>query len=576
LTSDTFQSQLNSHYLEFLNCTLALLTLFGGLQLLDELNIIYHPTIHRVTKSVSFELKNDLIIPLIILLGCWLFWVLLKKKFSLVLFLLPILIIHYFTNIRVALSVGSLIAVVIGIWFHHQKTSYIKWMLILLSGLEASAIIHWTILNPLSIKGFFESISTLEQDIFYLLAYLSPLLILPLLYVWIVKPINQQILGKQILKIDTDKNTPKKSGTSTLIVLSLILCIVATVFPYIGSINPDNLNIGVDMGFYLRVAELIEDNPQYVFNITRDRPLTYIAIYTFQQILGSTTLTAIRLLPIILNPLLVISTYYLTLEIFKDNRTAAWASFFTASGIQITVGMYSYFLANILGLSLMNFSLFFLFRSLRTNRKWDLTLACIFGSLLLFTHPWTFDQYYAPVILVTAVIGMKYYKIGDNRSDLRKMATYTAFLGLTEVIKGQVLQGFGGLSATTTAMNMMSTLPDFWQHTIFTFRLLFGGYMSNLVILSLAIIGAYFLDHKEKTKQLYLLFLISITSLVFLIGDETIKSRLIFNLPLGILSAHGLNQILHTKIPESLKNTLKTFVILYMIAYLFRSMSNLI
>ena len=548
----------------------------GGLQLLDEINIIYYPTIHRVTKSVSFELKNDLVIPLIILLGCWLFWVLLKRKFSLVLLLFPILIIHYFTNIRVALSVGSLLAVVIGIWLHHQKTSYIKWLLILLSGLEASAVIHWIILNPLGIKGLFESISILEQNIFYILSYLSPLLILPILYVWIVKQFIKLIPGQQIIKINIDKDTPKISRTSTLFFLSLVLCITASVFPHIGSINPNNLNVGVDIGSYLRVAELIDDNAQYVLDLAGDRPLIYIAIYYLRQILGSTTLTAIRLLPIILNPLLVISTYYLALEIFRDNQTAAWAAFFTASGIQLTVGMYSYFLANILGLNLINFSLFFLFRSLRINKKWDLTLACTFSSLLLFTHPWTFDQYYAPAILVAAIMGLEYYKTGKNRSDLKKIATYIVFLGLTEVIKGQILQGFGGLSATTTAMNLMSTLSDFWYHTIFTFRLLYGGFMSNLVILSLTMIGVYLMDHKENPNQLYLISQISISSLVFLIGDETMKSRLIFNLPLGILSAYGLNQILHTKIPESLKNTLKTFIILYMTAYLFRSMSNLI
>jgi len=574
LKSKGLKSQLNRAYSDLFPCILAFMTLFGVLFILDEINIIYYPTIHRITKGVHFELKIDIIVPIIILIGYWLSWVLMKRKFKLALLIFPMLLTYYFSNIRLALIFSIIFTVISGILSIQKKTLYFKWVLLILCGLEISAIIHWIILNPLGVDSFFIFFATLEQDLYYISSYLSPLLALLLLFVWIIKPITLLIMGNQELVLKDVKKTIIKTKTSKLLILSLAVCIAASFFPYMRFLNPKNLSIGVDIKAYLNYSERLEDNPLFIFEI-RDRSLIYVVIILFKQIIGSSTMTAIRLLPIILNPLMVISSFYLTLELSRDHQIAAWASFFVSSGIKITVGMYSYFLANILGLSLINFSLFFLFRSFRLNKKRELLLACIFGSLLLFTHPWTFDQYYVATIIFTASIWLINKKSGKEKQNLTILATYLFILGLTEFLKSWVFKGYGAISATSTVVNKFAGLSEFWYNVIFSFRLLYGGFMSNPILLSLAFIGVYLRNKKDKA-QLYINSLLSITSLVFLIGDITTKSRLFFNVPLGILSAIGLNKILSSDISKSLKKTIQFFITVYMTAYLFRSMSNLI
>jgi len=84
---------------------------------------------------------------------------------------------------------------------------------------------------------------------------------------------------------------------------------------------------------------------------------------------------------------MIVAVFFRAFQAFGDWWLSSWAAFFTACGYQITVGVYSYFLTNILGLCLTFLSLGFLFRSLRRGCKISLALASILGVLLVFTHP---------------------------------------------------------------------------------------------------------------------------------------------------------------------------------------------
>jgi hypothetical protein len=151
------------------------------------------------------------------------------------------------------------------------------------------------------------------------------------------------------------------------------------------------------------------------------------------------------------------------------------------------------------------------------------------------------------------------------------LSLYIAFLVSSDVAKGFVFHGVGGFQATSTVVSGFAGLSEFWSSSIFNFRLLFGGGISNVLLIALSLIGALYLDHEHR---FWVIFLFA-TSLVFLVGDETIKSRLLFNVPFFLLSSFGI-EILSSRIRDrQLLNTLLLFSVLMSFTYLFRSLANL-
>jgi hypothetical protein len=59
-------------------------------------------------------------------------------------------------------------------------------------------------------------------------------------------------------------------------------------------------------------------------------------------------------------------------------------------------------------------------------------------------------------------------------------------------------------------------------------------------------------------------------------GNEMMKSRLFYNISLGIFAASGLLTFYRWEKSDSLKWAASSFFILNMIVYLFRSLANLI
>jgi len=205
----------------------------------------------------------------------------------------------------------------------------------------------------------------------------------------------------------------KSSRPMALLLFSILLSIATALYPHSPAVNPEEIIVGVDIPHYVKAAEIVDREVSQAFKVmSGHRPIIFLVIYGFQRILGSDVSTAVNFLPVILNPLMIMTVFFLAYEAFSDRWIASWAAFFTACGYQVTVGIYCYFLTNMLALSLAFLSLGFLFRFLRRFCKIDLVLSSILGILLYFTHPWTFYQY-IPAMFLT--IGILWYK---NRGEL--------------------------------------------------------------------------------------------------------------------------------------------------------------
>ena len=87
--------------------------------------------------------------------------------------------------------------------------------------------------------------------------------------------------------------------------------------------------------------------------------------------------------------------------------------------------------------------------------------------------------------------------------------------------------------------------------------------------------GVYLLDFKNVYER-YISIIIAVTSVVFLLGVEIIKSRLFFNLPIGILAALGFLYLKQRIKDKFTRYSLIVFTVTSMCVYLFQSLGMIV
>jgi len=556
---------------------LALLTVLGALQLLDALDVVYYPMIHGATSTMKFDLGLSLVSPLLFLLLIWLGWVIWKRLFRALPFPIMTIGLYPFMSLEAVVSIGSFLAVAGGLWANRKIGRYLAGVLAILGSIEALALLHWAVFLPIGLSNPFLWYANLEMGLFYMAAHLAPYLVIPLMYLWIIKLLMHWRWGSKEKQEDFENKEGEWLSRRVILILifSISLSVIAALYPYLPSVNPRNRNVGVDFSDYVNATEMIESDFSQVFDILGgSRPLIYITLHGFQRLFKLDAITTIRYFPILLNPLLVVSIFILALEIFNDGWIASWAAFFTVSGIQISVGMFSYFLTNMLALSIIFISLGFLFRALRRVCYFNLIFASLIGVFLVFTHPWTFDQYYVVIVLMACFILYDENKSNRGYNKLKIVFIYLFSLGFSEIVKSKLFQGYGGMSASSLAIENIVSLSRFWYNTVFFFRRIYCGLEANIILFGLSLIALLFLK-KSRISKVFLFSFLAVSSFPFLFVDAMIKSRLIYNIPIGLYAAYSFTWLIERK-NKDIKLSSYFFVLSSMIVYFFRSMANLI
>jgi len=506
----------------------------------------------------------------------WVGWMVRGRLVGCLVFPVVGLVLYPVWGLEVCVGVASLLAVAGGLWSRRCFGHFFFGVFGLLGLVEGLALLHWVVFVPLGWASPVERVAGLEMGLFYISGYVAPLLVLLFLCMWFLKPLFRWIRGVDPFSVSVTENTGVRVSIRSVrfLVFLVILSVFVAYYPYLPSINPEGKAVGVDYLHYVNAATLVEEDPSQALSVMGgSRPIIFVLIWGFQMLLGSDASVAVKFLPILLNPMLLLSVFFVALEVFLDDEIALWAAFFTSFGIQITVGMYSYFLTNLFGLSLILFSLGLLFRALRCGSRLSLFFSCLVGGLLVFTHPWSFDQYFAAAVLAA---GLVLYDVGLERfsSEFRMVVAYLVSLCFSEVLKIVVVPKGSGISAVSTAIGMISGLSSFWSDSIFSFRLLYGGTMSSVVLLGLSVLGVYLLEGRSISNR-FLLVMPVVSSFLFFVGDETIKTRLLFNLPLGMYAALGFHFLVREGRVDDFRRTLIIFVVLSMGVYVFRSFTNL-
>ena len=547
----------------------------GILGLLDAFGIVFFPTVHRATTMRHFELGFSLVVPLALLLVAWAGWILWRGRGLLAFYPLVGFAVYPFAGLEAAVSVVSLFCVAAGLYASRMFEGFLKSLLLVVSAFEGLALLYWLVLAPLGISSPLTGLASLELDLFYVASYLAPLLVLPLMFMWLLKLIVGWGWG---IKFDSGESViPKKKLDKVWIYLSLtvLLSVFAVVYPYFPKMNPRGLNIGVDIPNYVASAKMVDADVAQAFNVMGgSRPLIFLVIFGVQRLTGLSVESSIIYLPVLLAPILVLSAFFLARIVSGNDYVAVWSAFFTATGVQITVGIYSYFLTNMLALSLVFLSSGLLLLGLR-RRSYIFALASsALGCLLLFTHPWTFDQLLSSVLLFTLYAGYEGWR-KRSYEQLQMLIVYVSLMGLFEFCKNFVFQGIGGLDASSTVTGNLAGLGGFWAASIFGFRYLYGGFLSNILLISLSLIGVYLLKRGVIAER-FLVVYCAASSLVFLVGDNSIKARLLYNLPFALFSGIGLHWLLNSPKFVGYRKYVFSSVVLSSLVYLFRCLGNLI
>jgi hypothetical protein len=83
----------------------------------------------------------------------------------------------------------------------------------------------------------------------------------------------------------------------------------------------------------------------------------------------------------------------------------------------------------------------------------------------------------------------------------------------------------------------------FWTNLNWALQKAMGGFYMNFVVLFLALIGAFLVCLRDKPVHRYLASWLLLSSVLFMLGDGTIQWRIVYDLPISIFAAFGLDYI---------------------------------
>ena len=568
--------------------TLALQSLLAALALFDAFHVRYLATILRAVADRTFSLGFSLTPALLLISSISLIYLLSRRRYRAgFISTLISLGLHPLFGLDASAAVFAILLVVATLSSSAFFEDYLFWILALLAGLEIMALIYWIFLVPAPPLEWFVH---LEQALFGIAANLAPLLAILTMSMWVIKPVIKprlKAVGKFLissLNIDTSfKEGGIHLNPRALLILSVVVSVVGALHPYRPDVNPESMPVGIDIKSYVKTMASVEQDPSSAFTVFGSRPMILLMMYALKHIIGLEFLEVVKYLPVLLNPLLTLSVYFMVSQATGDKEWAGLASLFTALGFKVTVGMYSYYLANLLCLTLIFLALGFLFKNLRTENSSIPVAASALASLAVFTHPWTFIQFYAPIVLVGFTFGYRYLK-GVRSGRFFTILIFLSVTGLVDVLKGVVLGGLEGYGAMASTVPYQLSIGNFWKNNIFTFTYLYGGFLSNSILLGIAAVGVYILN-RRKLYPFFLISLLSTSSIYYFISHimlrgrpyNNIPARILYNIPFGVLTALVILSVLRNiNLKKRVRITTLIFVTLYMTVYLLRSLANLI
>ncbi|WP_134482617.1 hypothetical protein [Candidatus Nitrosocosmicus franklandus] len=393
---------------------------------------------------------------------------------------------------------------------------------------------------------------------FIILSIFSPicLILIPFSYLIVItsqfvrKKFVRQSASIQNKSITEEKDLKPRIKFFHLLLL-ILLSILISMIPHLDTINKGDQIIGVDTDNYSKWLELmtksvgLEELLHSVFvTITGgDRALTLLLLYLLSSVFPQVNLPLfLEYLPILLGPMLILSTYFLSWGITKNHLVSILASLITIP-LQVLIGVYGGLYANWFSLTWSYLAILFLFRTLDEPKLINYLAFSSLLVVLIFSHTPTWNILLYVIALFLAV------NFFLKRGDSKKKYLYIAFSILPSVIADLMrlllLDSSGIKQEIAFAVQREVGIQDLhtiWENLIATTHFTLGGQVGNPIILLLVVYWLFIVQIKERYTIFFIIFF-SLFLLPFLFGDQQIQSRFFYEIPIQIPAAIALIQI---------------------------------
>lgn len=605
---------------------LAFISLMSVLRLLAILKVAYYPTINRVTYLDGFTFGTvsgfaNIDSYLVLAVGIVLLFLITPKRSAVAMtagYIIGGVLLYQNQSALDALSL-SILPTVVGLLFVFRNRAYFsitKYVLVLISILaliESYSLVRLMI-YPMFPASYFSDWSwrmvDLERQIFYVTALVAPPLMLLVVFSFVLKinltPIRNiaeklysrinALAEHNYKQVKDDANDPIRDILNNRLLwfgLAAFFSVLVPLYPYLPSLNPDQSDRATDIQYYAKWVEDLDKTNNVQELISRaffdlsgdqlsvgrgDRPLTLLFILLLYRMLDVEVVHLVQLFPIILTPLLVFVTFAFVRYAGMDKQLSAIAGIFTVASYHVIIGIYTGFLANWLAV-ICNYGAF-LFLLLAWNNKkksyYFLFAIMTIMSMLAHLHTWLYLSASIVMFLTISIVAER-----GSRQILKKVSIVALLLIPAFMLDTVFVNIFNASSVVSTNIERAGSALSFenyaqrWNTLYYNFTVWFGGFYANFGMLLLALVGILTMNWRRSFDRL-LISLIFVTALIIVFGDYGIQARLFYMMPVHILAAFGLLNILTSRVvSKKIKVPLLILANAYLLTYAIWAVGNL-
>lgn len=580
----------------------SIISLLWIIEVLDVLQIPVYPTIYRVTFYTVFDahLLGSTIFDnhMIIALSLVLVLLSVKRGYLTLPFVAGYVIAGIFYSdviwilalVSLPLTAGLLGVTRKDIW--KGVATYAPFSFVVFSAISA---LVWITL-PLFPSQIFSDdnrwvIPRSEAMLYLALGNLSPFISVLLAYSFLLKRYDKYFLRLLIPPKENPQDDRDRSGAHPSIVLLVFMLLGAALpfYPYIHSINPNDQSVGTDVFQYTQHVESLLESRSITEVVTKafisinggDRPLTLMLLYIAKITTQLETSTVVEYFPVILTPFTLLTEYMFIRTFTNKIKTIAIVLGFTLFSAQFLAGIYAAFYANWLAVCFTYLTFFFLQRFWKTLNIWFIVFLSFCLILISLSHTYTWSFVVGIFVIFQIITLLQKKKDPNTRSYLLIIYITLAIIASIVFDIGRAsltgsLTGFESDAIVTSDYLDIAKYPERWINLRYTFNTFLGGYLTNTVMMFMALLYILFRSDYSRVHDRILLSSIFIGAIPILFGDYQIQSRIFYNMPIHIIAGLFAANLFCSKLNTRKDAMIFLFLIFHFSSLLFRSMANLI
>lgn len=325
-----------------------------------------------------------------------------------------------------------------------------------------------------------------------------------------------------------------------IMILSIITTAIIGVYPYLPTLNPTFKSISVDVYYYtkwireIRVHDLGGLIEWALSTSEGSRPFSLLVFYLATKILPFDVEDDLKIMTICLLCLIPISVYVLAREIDED--TAILSMLLASLSPTVLVGLYAGYQSNLFTLIFAYIAQAYLIRALRSGKYRDSLLLSLLLLIVSFSHTWTWQMLIGTLLMNTLIYIIK-GKVNSKKAIIMLILALMPSI-IADVIRARITVKPTGVSIGYKVLSKslgMINLINLGKNLRFLNNILVGGYTAEWISYLLAFVGMIIAMPDEIVAWIIL------PSMVFLVSNHTIQSRLLFNIPVSIPAALAIS-----------------------------------